>query len=286
MLTKHWNALLFLGLIVFLTTTGVFQTELARAEEKVLASGVAAIDIPQTKAKLVQLELNDAKFSEFGVNKLTLSLHDVDFQQGSLSSLGIDLANGDFDPILVDRMTVNTQAFQFDPFALMNQRRFELAQPITGSVTLAISENSLNRFLKNPKTIGKIENAIQKKTGGIKLVSFQNPSLRLLKGNEVEVDMTATVAEGIAVPVQILGELALKDQNLAFTNLRMNSQDNAVPLPTDISRVMEKQLNDMINLEKLGKKSFVIRANSLKMKKGLVEVAGNATFTRLEIGAK
>jgi len=285
MLTKHWNALLLLGLIALLGTT-VFKPDHACAEEKVLASGVAAIDIPQTKAKLVQLELNDAKFSEFGVNKLTLSLHDVDFQQGSLSSLGMDIANGDFDPIIVDRMTVNTQAFQFDPFILMNQRRFELAQPITGSVALTISEASLNHFLKNPKTVSKIENAIQKKTGGIKLISFQNPSLKLLKGNEVQVDMTATVAEGIAVPVQIVGELALKNQNLAFTNLRMNSQENAVPLPTDISRVMEKQLNDMINLEKLGKKSFVIRANSLKMKKGLVEVAGNATFTRLEIGAK
>lgn len=272
-------AVTLIGLLGLIT----LALPLARAE--VLGGGVAAIDIPESRAKLVTLEITDGHFSQYAMGKMRIELHDIDFRSGSLSSLKTSMTMGDFDNIWVDKMDISTEAFHFNTYELINNRRFELSQAITGNVYLGISENSLNHFLQHPKTLEKLEKSIQKKTGGIKLITIGNPSLKIVKGNQIQLNLTTFLGgQQMQIPMEILGELKLKDDNLVFSNLKVSSQDTALPLPVDVVKIIEKQLNDMINLEKLGKNNFVIHAKSLKMKKGLVEVTGNATFTRLEFG--
>lgn len=280
------NRVLSVSLAMGLLTVGLFSTLPARAEERVVAAGVASIDLPESHAKQVSLEIIDGSFNYYNAGKIRVEANAIDFRNGSLGGLHVNVAKGDFDNIWVDQMNIQTAAFNFDTFELLNHRRFVFAQPINGSVNLTISEDSLNHFLQHPKTLERLEKAVAKKTGGMKVMTFSNPQLKMLKDNQIQLDVLTTVGGGIQVPVQMLGKLAILNNNLAFSNLKVVSQNNEVPLPLDVTKPMEKQLNDLINLEKLGKQTFVIRANSLKMKKGVIDIAGDATFTKLEFGTK
>ncbi|MGE0200460.1 MAG: LmeA family phospholipid-binding protein [Candidatus Melainabacteria bacterium] len=256
----------------------------ALAESAAMQLGTAAVDLPDSTAQTVRLELDQARFSEHSVGKLILSLKDVDFRQGQLSSLGAELHDGQFDQVVVDAMNIDTDAFSFDTFELLNHRRFVLDQPITGRVSLSLSEDSLNRFITNPRTLKKLEDAIKKQTGGIKLVTFSNPSIRLYKDKYVQLAMNTVVAGGVVVPMQMQGKLGLKSGNLQIQNLELTSEKNQLNLPVDVVNLLEDKLNDLINLEKLGKKDFIIHADSMSIKKGVIALNGSAKFTRLSFG--
>ncbi|MEB3285999.1 MAG: LmeA family phospholipid-binding protein [Vampirovibrionales bacterium] len=293
-MTKHRFALanaismaipFFLGFSLFLTTLAFLATP-ALAQDQVISTGVASIDLPESHAKKVSLEIVDGSFNFYNAGKIRLEANNIDFRNGSLGGLNVNLNKGDFDNIWVDQMTINTAAFNFDTYELLNNRRFSLAQPVNGTVNLLISEAGINHFLQHPKTLDKLEKSIAKKTGGLKVITFADPKLKFIKDNQVQLDVTGIMGGSVMVPMQMVGQLALKNSNPVFQNLKVISENSEVPMPVDVTKVMEKQLNDMLNLQKLGKDTFVIKANSLKMKKGVLELAGNATFTRLEFGGK
>jgi len=248
------------------------------------AGGAVALDLPDSSAQSISLDIVKGRFSDYSVGHIILSAAGMDFRNGSLQSLKTELTDANFDNLLVDKLQMDAPGFSFDTMQLMNNRTFVLSQPVTAKVNLTLSEDSLNHFLANPKTLAKIEKSIQKQTGGLKLLTFSNPSLSLLGGNRLRVNVTGVVAQGLAVPMEMNGNLALSDGQLVVQNMKLTSGGNDLQLPTDVAKSFQDKLNDMINFKKLGKSSLVITADKLKFQGKNLHIEGHATLTKLQFG--
>jgi hypothetical protein len=243
-----------------------------------------ALDLPDSSAQSVSLDIVKGRFADYSVGRLTLTGSGVDFRGGTLQSLKADIAEGNFDNLLVDKLQILAPAFSFDTMQLLNNRTFVLAQPVTAKVGITLSEAGINRFLANPKTLEKIEKAIRKQTGGIKLVTLSNPSLSLAGGGRVKVNVTSTVAQGLTVPLEMVGKLNIKGGQLVISDLAMSSGGNNVQMPLDLAASFQEKINEMIDFRRLGKNSLVITADSLKQSGKTLTIDGHATLTRLQFG--
>lgn len=248
------------------------------------AGGAVALDLPDSSAQSISLDIVKGRFADYSVGRITLTGSGMDFRNGSLQGLKADIADGNFDNLLVDKLSLVTPGFSFDTMQLMNSRTFVLSQPVTANVNLALSEDGLNRFLSNPKTLAKLEKAIQKQTGGLKLVTFSNPSLSLPGGNKLKVNVTGIIAQGLAVPLEMNGHLALQNGQLVVQGLALSSGDNNLQLPVDVAKSFEDKINELIDFKRLGKNSLVITADKLKFAGKQVQIEGHATLTRLQFG--
>lgn len=249
------------------------------------AGGVVALDLPDSSAQSVSLDIVKGRFSEYSVGRIILTGSGIDFRNGTLQGLKADILEGDFDSLLVDKMALVAPAFSFDTMQLLNNRSFVLSQPVTAKVSIAISETGLNRFLANPKTLGKIEKAIQKQTGGIKLVTFSNPSFHLAGGNKVKMNVTGVVAQGLSVPMEMTGLLAIQSGQLNIQNMQITSSGNQLELPLDVAKSFQSKINEMIDFKRLGKNSMVINADTMKVTGKTLNIEGHATLTKLQFGA-
>lgn len=251
----------------------------------VKAGGVMALDLPDSSAQSVSLDIVKGRFSEYSVGRITLTGSGIDFRNGTLQGLTADILEGDFDSLLVDKLSLIAPAFSFDTMQLLNNRAFVLAQPVTAKVKLALSEAGLNRFISSPKTLSKIEKSIQKQTGGLKLITFSKPSLSLLAGNKVKMNVTGLVAQGLAVPLEMTGKLVIQGGQLAITNMALSSEGSDLQLPLDVAKSFQDKLNEMIDFKRLGKNSMVITADSMKLTGKTLMIDGHATLTKLQFGA-
>jgi hypothetical protein len=249
------------------------------------AGGVVALDLPDSSAQSVSLDIVKGRFSDYSVGRIILTGSGIDFRNGTLQGLKADILEGDFDSLLVDKMALVAPAFSFDTMQLLNNRSFVLSQPVTAKVSIAISEAGLNRFLANPKTLGKIEKAIQKQTGGIKLVTFSNPSFHLAGGNKVKMNVTGVVAQGLSVPMEMTGLLAIQSGQLNIQNMQITSSGNQLELPLDVAKSFQSKINEMIDFKRLGKNSMVINADTMKVTGKTLNIEGHATLTKLQFGA-
>jgi len=248
------------------------------------AGGAVALDLPDSSAQSISLDIVKGRFADYSVGRITLTGSGMDFRNGSLQGLKADIAEGNFDNLLVDKLLLVTPGFSFDTMQLLNSRTFVLSQPVTASVNISMSEDSLNHFLSNPKTLAKLEKAIQKQTGGLKLVTFSNPSLALLGGNRLKVNVTGIIAQGLAVPLEMNGNLALKNGQLAVQNLTLASGGNDLQLPVDVAKSFQDKLNELIDFKRLGKNSLVITADKMKFSGKTLLIEGHATLTKLQFG--
>lgn len=277
MLPLHWA----LAALVLLVCSPAMA--LAEGITPLDAGAVSMVDLPNTSAKRMTLEIEDARFSSRSVGRLRLEAQGVDFRNGVLDALRATMQSGDFDNNLkVDELALITRGFSFDTFELINHQRFVLTQPVTADVHLTLSEASLNAFFANPKTLEKLENAIAKKTGGIRLVTLSNPSLALKGKDAAQMNLTVVVGQAVAAPMQLDGRLGVANGKLAFKNMAVTASQAA--LPVDISRVIEKELNKAIDLERLGKDDFRVRAERLTFGRKLVKIEGTAALNRLSFG--
>ncbi len=249
------------------------------------AGGVVALDLPDSSAQSVSLDIVKGRFAEYSVGRVTLTGSGIDFRNGTLQGLKADISEGDFENLMVDKLQLLTPAFSFNTMELINNQAFILAQPVTAKVVVQISEEGLNRFIANPKTLSKIEKGIQKKTGGLKLITFSNPSLNLLSGGKVKMNVTGVVAQGLAVPIEMTGKLGIQNGQLAVSNLAVSSGGSDVQLPVDVASVFEEKINELIDLKRLGKNSLVITADSVKLTGKTLFIDGHATLTKLQFGA-
>jgi hypothetical protein len=246
------------------------------------ASGIVMIDLPASSAEAIRLDIKQGRFASQSVGRLILDAQGIDFKNGSLATLGAEVNQGNFDNVVVDQLKLNTQAFSFDTVELLNHRRFVLDKPVNAAVYVKITEESLNQFFANPKTIEKLEKSVAKKMGGIRLIHFSNPSLKLADKNRVRLLMDLTFGNAVAAPIEFDGKLAADGGKVVFSSLQMKS--NGVDLPVDLSDIFQKKLNEMVDLSKLGKNNFVINADSANISNRALEVKGSAALTRLEFG--
>jgi hypothetical protein len=249
------------------------------------AGGVVALDLPDSSAQSVSLDILKGRFSDYSVGRVTLTGSGIDFRNGTLQGLKADILAGDFDNLLVDKLALVAPAFSFDTMQLLNNRAFVLSQPVTAKVNLVLSEAGLNRFLANPKTLSKIEKAIQKQTGGLRLVTFSNPTFNLVGGNKIKLNVTGVVAQGLIVPLQMDGRLAIQEGQLSIQDMRIASGGSDLALPLDVAKSFQSKINELIDFKRLGKNSMVITADSMKVSGKTLTIDGHAQLTKLQFGA-
>lgn len=250
------------------------------------AGGIVSLDLPDSSAQSVSLDIVKGRFSDYSAGRITLTGSGIDFRNGTLQGLKADVAQGDFDNLVVDKLSLAVPAFSFNTMELLNNHTFVLAQPVTAQVNVQISEAGLNRFLANPKTLEKIEKAINKKTGGLNLFSFTNPSMNLMSGNRVKLNVTTLVAQGISVPLEMTGKLGIANGQLGIQNLAVSSGGSDVHLPGDVAKVFQDQINKLIDFKRLGKNNFIMQAESMKVTGNGLSIDGHATLTRLAFGSQ
>jgi hypothetical protein len=248
------------------------------------AGGVMALDLPDSSAQSVTLDIAQGRFSDYSVGRVTLSATGMDFKSGTLQSLKSDITDGLFENLPVDKLNISIPSFSFDTMQLMNSHTFVLTQPVQGKVMVALSEAGINRFLANPKTIEKMEKAIRKQTGGLKLIDLANPNFTLMGGSKIKITVNSTVAQGLAVPLQMLGKLGLRGGQLEITELTLSSSGNNLQMPVDVASSIQSKLNELIDFKRLGKNSLVIVADTMKQTGKTLVINGHATVTRLKFG--
>lgn len=249
------------------------------------SGGVVALDLPDSSAQSVSLDILKGRFSDYSVGRVTLTGSGIDFRNGTLQGLKADILAGDFDNLLVDKLALVAPAFSFDTMQLLNNRAFVLSQPVTAKVNLVLSEAGLNRFLANPKTLSKIEKAIQKQTGGLRLVTFSNPTFNLVGGNKIKLNVTGVVAQGLIVPLQMDGRLAIQEGQMSIQDMRIASGGSDLELPLDVAKSFQSKINELIDFKRLGKNSMVITADSMKVSGKTLTIDGHAQLTKLQFGA-
>jgi|GEM_PF-2753461 len=264
------------------TTTGVPTGSTVHAPIK--AGGVMALDLPDSSAQAITLDITKGRFSDYSVGRVIVSATGMDFKSGTLQSLKTDITDGLFENVPVQKLGINVPAFSFDTMQLLNTHTFVLTQPVNGKVSLTLTEEGINRFLNNPKTLQKIEKSITKQTGGLKLITFANPNFILMGGGKIKITVNSTVAQGLAVPLQMLGSLGIRNGQLEVTNLTMSSSGNNVQLPVDLAGTVQTKLNELIDFKRLGKNSLVIYADTMKQTGKSLNLNGHATVTRLKFG--
>ncbi len=248
------------------------------------AGGVMAMDLPDSSAQSIALDIVKGRFSDYSVGRMTLTATGIDFKQGALQGLKAEIAQGNFDNLLVDKMTMIAPAFSFNTMELLNNHTFVLNQPVNAKVSLQISEAGINQFIANPKTMEKIEKSITRKTGGLKLVEFSNARFYLLSNSNVRMTVNTIVGQGMTVPLEMNGHIGLVNGQIAISDMKVTSSDNKVQLPFDVSTTFQDKINDMIDFKKLGKNSLIITADSMKLTGKTMNIEGHAQLTKLKFG--
>ena len=250
--------------------------------------GVQNVDLPLSQADLIHLEIKQGFFDQYSVGQLDVDMHTINLREGNLQSLELGINSGEFNDVYIDQLHLKTAPFSFDTMSLLNHQRFVLDHPVSGEVSVIMTEDGLNRLVQEPKLREKIERRLQKTTGGIKLITLENPKVDLGRGNEVKLSMTLSFG-GVEIPVEMQGHLALQNGNLAFTDMQMTSSSpdqGNVTLPPDLAQLVADQLNDVLQFNKLAKNDIQITGDTLKMSPKRLEIDGHATMSRLEFGKK
>jgi hypothetical protein len=255
------------------TTSQVAPIDLGKAQ---------VMDLPVSSADQLQIVLTNARFDRESVGQLNLSLRGLNLRDGMLQGMTAKVSDGRFDNIPVKLLELTSGAFSFDTMTFLNQRKFVLDRPVQGNVTLQVTEADLNTFLKAPETVERLEKAISKRTGNIRLVRLTQPELVFLGKNNLQMKMTLSVGEAIASPMVADGSLTLRNGSPVFS-LKQISSGN-VPLPVDVATLVEKEMNKLLDFQKLGKGSVTINANTLDVTKKLITLKGTATVNKLSFG--
>lgn len=296
---QHSSLLKQTALVILLasSTTLAVWAEPSAAPEKpfdpssvkvapIRSAGVVALDLPDSSAKSVSLNIIQGRFSDYSAGSISLVGSGVDFRQGNLQKLQADIKEGNFDNLLVESMSIIAPAFSFDTMQLLNNQTFVLKEPVDAIVKMSISEKSINQFLANPKTLSKIEKAIQKQTGGIKLLSFSNPSFQLLSGQKVKLQVTGLLGQGIPIPLEMDGGLSINSKGqLGITDLKLSSNGSSVQMPVNVADTFQKKLNELIDFQRLAKNSMVITADNIVTSSKTLKLTGHAKLTKLRFGS-
>jgi hypothetical protein len=250
--------------------------------EPIAVGGATVTDIPAGSADSVRFDIQKGRFAEQSVDKLSLTATGIDFKQGKLQGLSANMMNAQFDALVLDAMSLTTGAFTFDPMELMNRRRFLLSQPVAGQVQIKLSEAHLNQYFSHPHTLEKLEKAANKKLGNIGLIKLSNPNLSLLGKNSLKAIMMLSLGGAVGTPVELVGNLNLNQGKIVLSDVNLTS--NGTALPFDLVSVFTSKFNEAIDLEKLGKKTFVVNVNKLTTVGKTLDLSGNVRLTKLEFG--
>jgi len=140
---------------------------------------------------------------------------------------------------------------------LLNQKILQFRTPANAQVSAVISEESLNRFLKSPRTLDRLSVNSGKKLGFLKNLlgnnaniglTVTNGNITLDKGNRVVINMDTRLAAGgvgVPIPVQLNTRLGLRDGwvELTDTHLLTSGQE----ISPELSNMVVKKVNGLAN---------------------------------------
>src|SRR5262245_51408082 len=133
---KFWMFALSLALLTPTWSFAQDDVQQPTMHAPIRSGGVAVIDLPDSSAHSVSLNIVKGRFADDCAGNLTLTGSGVDFRNGTLPALKADVSNADLDNLLVDRLLLVTPAFAFDTMQLINNHTFVLSQPVTAQVAV------------------------------------------------------------------------------------------------------------------------------------------------------
>ncbi|MDX2085410.1 MAG: LmeA family phospholipid-binding protein [Candidatus Melainabacteria bacterium] len=267
--------------LVFAEPAAKPPSSAATAKPGLVTAGVQGYALPNAGVEAVRVDLKKGFFAGFSADHMVLNLQGINLQHGSMQTLHALMEDAFLDFVPLDRVEIHTNAFQFDTFQLINNRRIVLDRPIAGHVNLQLTEQNLNVLLAQPKTKEKLERAIAKQTGNLKLVEINAPVLEMLGKDKFRLTFQTAMAGALTVPVEMEGTLALRQGELSFSNLQMVSA--GLPLPVDLAKVLEAHLNKVLDFKTLGGRYFDLKATRLDTQHKKITLEGTATLTQLEM---
>lgn len=258
---------------------------LPQTRQPIQVGSLQAVGVPEGYIESLKLELGKGRIGDYAADGMSLAIQGVDVPTGSMKGLTLNVNGGMFEMIPVDEFRLQSGAFAFDPYEFLNNRRIIVTKPVEANVSLRISEASLQKFIAHPETLSRLEAAIAKQTGGMKLITLSNPSLSLLGKDNIRIGMLVTAAGAIAAPVEMAGRLALNSNgSMVVQNLAVSS--GGAPLPVDLASSVQDRLNKLMDFQKLGKDTFSIKANTLSLKGKTLFLEGKTQMTKLEFNLK
>jgi hypothetical protein len=255
-----------------------------------IAAGASTVAIPIAKADLLQIQLDNAQFSDWTAKRLELDLKTIDIQAGTLKGVNLRYNDGIIERLPIQQFSLNSlplangvSAVSFDAFELVNFQRLVLRQPIAADVRIVLSEAGLNQFLSSPETIQKLESQLAKQTG-IALATFNDVSIRLSRGNVISVSMSVTLAQALQANMTLTGKLVAKNGGVEVTRLKMESNGN--PFPFDVSGILTEQINKTLDVKRFTKKSGIaLTVNQIHLTGSTLTLVGVGQVNRLSFGS-
>jgi hypothetical protein len=187
---------------------------------------------------------------------------------------------------------------KFDSGVLLNHRLLQFEHPAEASVSVIISQTSLNQFLNSPRTLERFSTSATKRAGavaglasmvGIKInqigLNIHSANIKLGKRNQFKLDISSKLGLGdLAIPVDgiVQGEFALQDGSLTIANPHLST--GGTEIPQELSNLLLKKIN---LIPALSQKSEDIRFNftELKVLSGKqIQLRGIAYVSRLRFG--
>jgi hypothetical protein len=265
------------------------------ANGPILVTPSSLIDLSSAKFGKLSIDIQGGQFRGTAIDRATLRATELNIGQGSLKGLDVNVFGGRFDQFIFDELVLNTAGdMHFDPNQLLQNKVLQFTVPVQASVSASVSQDSLNKFLADPRTLEKLSVTASKRLGAIASffgapntnigVTLNEAQVNLSKGNKIVISIKANVGmAGVAVPISfdIDAVLGIKDGwvNVSEAHLTTNGQE----ISPQLSELLVSKINNMASW---GHRSDDIQFDFSDIKvvpNRLFSVSGTALVKRLRM---
>jgi hypothetical protein len=261
-------------------------------EPPVVVAPSSLIDLTTAKFGRLDIQLKDASFLDAQVRDLRLTAENMDMTKGTLDSLSIQVDQGSFQEFTIDSLRLWTHgALNFDSNKLLNDKVLQFREPASAHARVAVSQDSLNKFLNAPFVLARLSGAAKKRVPILSTLamhdvnfgfSFLKGDVKLQPENVVRLTMDSKLGMGkVGMPVTLSAETKV-NLNEGWVNLsetRLVTGGQAVP-----KDMAEKIVNRINSLSKWGTSSDDIQFQFTDLNvvpNDRLELEGTAVITRL-----
>jgi hypothetical protein len=250
------------------------------------------VDLTTAKFSRLDLDLKDGVFLEAKVRDFRIIAENMDMNNGTLELLSVQFDEGVFQEFTVDSLRMWTRgSLQFDTQQLLNQKVLQFRQPASARVRVAVSQNSLNKFLNAPFILERLSGSAKKRVPILSTLARQdvNFGFSFLKGdlhldpeNRIRLTMDSKLGMGkVGMPVTLTFDtrLQLSDGWVSLADTKLHTGSHAVP--HDLS---DKIVNRINSLSKWGSQSDDIKfqfTDLVVIPGERLELEGSALINRL-----
>lgn len=243
-----------------------------------------------SKMDNMKLEFNNVNFQKSFFNKLLINLTNADFTNGTIDNVIVNSFGFQKKDLLIDEVDIALKGLALNTDSLFTKQMLVLSKPVEALGTIIITEKSINSILNQPQVLDKLKNIVQmpKTLPGLPngMVSLVDPRASIVSNNRLQLDMKASIANIIRIPVCFSANLSLINNKLLFTDPKISS--SGLVLPNEVTNMVNNKLNDIINIDdKFNNNDIAVKITSLQMLPGQkITVNGKALISKLNLGKK